>query len=83
MTSVFFTIQGNSYKIKKSGVISTVSKVYVFTSCMTPIKVEVSFVFNDLRWNSVVRSVDIGGILEHHCLNCLVLMCVNFVKLIE
>ena len=72
MTSgVFFTIQGNSYKIEKSVVISTVSKVYVFTSCMTPIKVEVSFVFNDLRWNLVVRFVDIGGIVEHHCQNIL------------
>ena len=34
---------------RKSGVILTASKVYVFTSRVTPIKVVVFVVFNDLR----------------------------------
>jgi hypothetical protein len=29
------------------------------------------FVFNDLRQEASVRFVDIGGIVDHHCLNFL------------
>jgi hypothetical protein len=27
--------------------------------------------FNDLRWEVIVAFVDIGGIVDHHCLNFL------------
>ena len=30
--------------------------------------------FNDLRWEVIVRFVDIGGIVDHHCLNSLVII---------
>ena len=29
------------------------------------------FVFNELRWEVIVCFVDIGGIVDHHCLNFL------------
>ena len=33
-----------------------------------------SFVFDDLRWEVIVCFVDIGGIVDHHCLNLLFIM---------
>ena len=33
--------------------------------------VVVFFMFNNLRWYVIVRFVDIGGIVDHQCLNCL------------
>jgi hypothetical protein len=33
--------------------------------------VMVSFILNDLRWEVIVRYVDICGIVDHHCLNFL------------
>jgi uncharacterized membrane protein len=34
------------------------------------------FVFGGLRWVVVVHFVDIGGIVHHHCLNCLFIICI-------
>jgi hypothetical protein len=39
--------------------------------------VVVFFVFGDLRWDVIVCFVDIGGIVDHHCLNCLFITNVN------
>jgi hypothetical protein len=33
--------------------------------------VVVCFLLTELRWESIVRFFDIGGIVENHCLNCL------------
>ena len=33
--------------------------------------VMVFFVFSGLRWEAIVHFVDIGGIVDHHCLNFL------------
>ena len=38
------------------------------------------FVFSELRWEVIVRFVDIGGIDDHHCLNCLIItLAYNFI----
>jgi hypothetical protein len=31
------------------------------------------FMFNDLRWELIVYFVNIGGIVDHHCLNFLII----------
>ena len=36
-----------------------------------PTSYDVGFVFSELRWEVIVRFVDIDGIVDHHCLNCL------------
>jgi hypothetical protein len=33
--------------------------------------VKVFFMFTELRWELIVRFVDIGEIVDHHCLNFL------------
>jgi len=43
----------------------------------TPYVVVFIFVFGGLRWEVVVHFVDIGGIVHHHCLNCLFIICIN------
>ena len=30
-----------------------------------------SFLFHKLKWEEIVHFVDIGGTVDHHCLNCL------------
>jgi len=36
------------------------------------VRVVVFFVFSDFRWEVVVHFVDIGGVVEHHFINCLI-----------
>jgi len=39
--------------------------------------VVIFYLFNDLRWEVIVRFVDNGGIVDHHCLNFLFIMYVT------
>jgi hypothetical protein len=55
--------------------------VYFFCACLTPgpwfpmsYVVVFFLMFNDLRWGVAVCFVDIGGIIDHHCLNSLFTM---------
>ena len=36
------------------------------------------FVFRELRWEVIVRFVDIGGLVDHHCLNFLFITFYHF-----
>ena len=36
--------------------------------------VMVFFMFNDLRWEVIVRFIDIGGIVDYHCLDFLIII---------
>ena len=40
----------------------------------------VCFIFNGLRWEEIVHFVDICGIVDHHCLNFLLLMVNLFLR---
>ena len=38
------------------------------------------FVFSDLRWEVIVYYIDKGGIVDHHCLNFLLMITYSEIK---
>ena len=54
----------------------------LFLSCSKPFSTShvmfFFFMFNDLRQEAIVRFVDIGGIVSHHCLNFVFINLVKF-----